>query len=109
MDRKKADKQSMTRQEKLEYINNWKKENKIFLCDALGLEDGPQYNFLTGIFILASTSKNQVPFLQEVLQADAAHMSFGNHTLYSVYSTTANDTMSALEFAMLFGNEDKES
>jgi hypothetical protein len=42
IDRKKAVKQSMTRQEKLEYVNNWKKENKIFLCDALRLEDGPQ-------------------------------------------------------------------
>jgi hypothetical protein len=62
-----------------------------------------------GIFISPSTSKKQVPFLQEVLQADAAHMSFGKHTLYSVYSTTANGPMLALGFAMLFGNEDKES
>jgi hypothetical protein len=55
MDRKKADMQSMTRQEKNQYVNNWKKENDIFLCDALGLEDGPQYMFLTGIFISPST------------------------------------------------------
>jgi hypothetical protein len=67
MDRKKADKQSMSRQEKVEYVNNWKKENNIFLCDALGLEDGPQYKFLMGFFISPSTSKKQVPFLQEVL------------------------------------------
>ncbi len=87
MDRKKADKQSMTRQEKLEYVNNWKKENKIFLCDTLGLEDGPQYKFLMGIFISPSTSKNQVPFLQEVLQADATHMSFWEtHTIFSVFN-----------------------
>jgi hypothetical protein len=84
MDRKKAAKQSMTRQDKVDYVNNWKKENEIFLCDALGLEDGPQYQFLMGIFISPSTSKKQVPFLQEVLQADAAHMSFGKYTLYSV-------------------------
>jgi hypothetical protein len=109
MYRKKADKQSMTTQEKVDYVNNWKKENKTFLCDALGLEDGPQCKFLTGIFISSSTSKNQVPFLQEVLQADAAHMSFGKYTLYSVYATTANATMPALGFALLFGNEDKES
>jgi hypothetical protein len=109
MDRKKADKQSMTRQEKVEYVNDWKNENKIFLCDALGLEDGPQYKFLMGIFISPSTSKKQVPFLQEVLQADAAHMSFRKYTLYSVYATTDNGTMSALGFAMFFGNKDKES
>jgi hypothetical protein len=36
-------------------------------------------------------------------------MSFQKYTLYSVYATTANGTMLALGFAMLFGNEDKES
>jgi hypothetical protein len=61
------------------------------------------------VFVLCCKSKKQVPFLQEVLQADAAHMSFGKYTLYSVYSTTANGTIMALGFAMLFGNKDKES
>jgi hypothetical protein len=64
---------------------------------------------LTGIFISQSTPKEQFPFLQEVLQAEAAHMSFGKYTLYSVYGTNANGTMSALVFALLFGNEDKQS
>ncbi len=36
-------------------------------------------------------------------------MSFGKYTLYSVYGTNANGTMSALGFALLFGNEDKKS
>ncbi len=90
-------------------MNNWKKDNNIFLCNALGLEDSPQYKFLMGIFIAPSTSKKQVPFLQEVIQADAAHMSFGKYTLYSVYATIANGIMLALGFAMLFGNKDKES
>jgi hypothetical protein len=36
-------------------------------------------------------------------------MSFGKYTLYSVYGTNANGTMSALGFASLFGNEDKQS
>jgi hypothetical protein len=62
-----------------------------------------------GIFISPSTSKEQFPFLQRVLQADAAHMSFGKHTLNSVYGTNANETMSALGFALLLGNEDKQS
>ena len=68
IDRKKATKLSMTRQEKVDYVNNWKKENGTFLCEAFGLEDGPQFQFLTGIFISSSTSKEQVPFLPEVLQ-----------------------------------------
>ncbi len=99
----------MKRREKIEYVNNWKWDNDIFLCDAFGLEDGPQYKFLMGSFIAPSTSKKQVPFLQEVIQVDAAHMSFRKYTLYSAYETTANGTMLALGFAMLFGNEDKES
>jgi hypothetical protein len=41
MDRKKATKLSMTRQEKVDYVNNWKKENDTFLCEAIGLEEGP--------------------------------------------------------------------
>ncbi len=89
IDRKKATKLSMTRQEKVDYVNNWKKENDTFLCEAFGLEDGPQFQFLMGIFILPSTSKELVLFLQEVLQADATHMSFGKYTLYSVYGTNA--------------------
>jgi hypothetical protein len=109
MDRKKAAKLSMTRQEKVDYVNNWKKENDTFICKAFGLEDGPQFQFLRGIFISPSTSKKQDPFLQEVLQVDAAYISFGKYTLYSVYETNANGTMSALGFALLFGNEDKQS
>jgi hypothetical protein len=109
MDRKKAAKSSMSRQVKVDYVNNWKKDNDTLLCDAFGFEDGPQFEFLAGIFISSSTSKEQFPFLQEVLQADAAHMSFGKYTLYSVYGTNANGTMSALGFAFLFGNEDKQS
>jgi hypothetical protein len=109
MDRKKAAKLSMSRQEKVNYVNNWEKDNDTFPCEAFGFEDSPQFKFLTGIFTSPSTSKEQVPFLQEVLQADTAHMSFGKYTLYSVYGTNANGTMSALGFALLFGNEDKQS
>jgi hypothetical protein len=82
MDRKKAAKSSMSRQEKINCVNIWKKDNDTFLCDTFGFEDGPQFKFLTGIFILPSTSKEQFPFLQEVLQADAAHMSIEKYTLY---------------------------
>ncbi len=109
MDRKKAAKLDMSRDEKVKYVNNWNNNNDAFLCDAFGFEVSPQFKFLTGIFISLSTTKEQFPFLQDVLQADAAHMSFGKYTLYSVYGTNANGTMSALEFALLFGNEDKQS
>jgi hypothetical protein len=109
MDRQKAAKSAMSRQEKINYVNKQKKDNNTFLCDAFGFEDGPQFKFLTGVFISPSTSKEQFPFLQEVLQADAAYMSFGKYTLYSLCGTNANGTISALGFALLFGNEDKKS
>ena len=72
------------------------------------MEDSPQFKFLMVIMIAPSTSKYQVPLLQEVIQADAAHMSFGKYTLYSAHANTANGNMSALGLAMLFGNEDKD-
>jgi hypothetical protein len=100
-DRKKAAKLDMSRDEKVEYVNNWKKDNDAFLCDAFGFEDGPQFKFLTGIFISTSASKEQFHFLQESLQADAAHMSFGKYTLYSVYGTNVNGTMSSIRICLI--------
>ena len=81
--------------------------HEVVLNEQLGMEDGPlQSKFLTGIFIATSSSKVQVPFLQDVIQADGAHMTFGKYTLFSAYGTTANGTMAPLGFTMLFGNED---
>ncbi len=99
----------MTRDESWEYVNNKKLENEIYFSNALGLEDGPQFKFLTGIMIAPSTSKKQVPFLQEVIQADAAHMVFGKYTLFPAYANTANGNMSLLGLAMLFGNKNKDN
>jgi hypothetical protein len=36
-------------------------------------------------------------------------MSFGKYTLFSAYGSTANMTMAALGFAILFGNKDKNN
>jgi hypothetical protein len=36
MDRQKAAKSSMSIQEKVKYVNIWKKDNDTFLCDAFG-------------------------------------------------------------------------
>jgi hypothetical protein len=88
------------------FIRNWLIENEAPLKSQLGMEDGPTQKFLTGIFITTSASKAQVPFLQEVIQADGAHMSFGKYTLFSAYATTANGLMAPLGFVILFGNED---
>jgi hypothetical protein len=54
-----------------------------------------------------SYSSKVVPYLQDVFQADAAHMNFGKYTLFSCYGTTANGNTSPIAFEVLFGNEDK--
>jgi hypothetical protein len=76
----------------------------------LGLEDGPQYKFLMGIFVSPSTSKKQVPFFAGSLTGRHSPRELWEiHTIFSVCNHRANGTMSALGFAMLFGNEDKKS
>jgi len=89
-----------------EFIKNWLIENDLHITKQLGPEDGPPIKFLTGVFIATSTSKKQVPLVQDVIQADGAHMSFGKYTLFSAYTTSANGAMVSLGFAILFGNED---
>jgi hypothetical protein len=90
-------------------VNDWLLRHEVALTNALGMDDGPEIKFLTGILVAPSTSKFQAPFLQDVIQANAAHMSFGKYTLFSAYASTANMTMAALGFAILFGNEDKNN
>ena len=97
---------ALERSETEEFIKNWLMENDLHITKQLGPEDGPQIKFLTGVFIATSTSKMQVPLVQDVIQADGAHMSFGKYTLFSAYATSANGAMVSLGFAILFGNED---
>ena len=87
----------------------WRFKNAIELENQVGLKDGPQFQFLSGILFSPSTSTSTVPLLQRVIQADAAHMSIGKYTLFSAYSASANSNMSPLSFAIMFGNEDKEN
>ncbi len=70
-------------------------------CGAEGV--GP-----CGVFLSISAAKNEVPLLQTVYQADAAHMNFGRYTLYSCYGITTNCNAFPVAFGIIFGNEDKE-
>jgi hypothetical protein len=92
-----------------EFVNDWLLHHKVALTNALGMDDGPEIKFLTGILVAPSTSKVQAQFLQDVIQANAANMSFGKYTLFSAYASTANMTMAALGFAIPFGNKDKNN
>jgi len=96
----------LERGETEEFIMNWLIENNLHITNQLGMHDGPPLKFLTGVFIATSTSKKQVSFVQDVIQADGAHMSFGKYTLFSAYANSANGAMVSLGFAILFGNED---
>ena len=86
-------------------MNDWKQENYDKLVFELGAS-GDNFQFLNGIMFATSASKHSVPMLQNVIQADAAHMNFGKYTLYSAYGNTANANMSPVAFAIIFGNED---
>lgn len=48
-----------------------------------------------------------VPLLEDVVQADGAHKSYGKYTLFTAYGTSANGNMVLVAGAILFGNEDK--
>jgi hypothetical protein len=66
------------------FIEQWLIDNERALTDQLGMEDGPPLKFLTGIFIATSTSKLQGPFLQDVIQADAAHVFWKVHSILGI-------------------------
>jgi hypothetical protein len=110
MCKNKAEGKLMTKAEKIEFVSNWKLENKEVLEDGgfgepkLGTVP---LRFFSGILISTSGAHKAVPFLQQVFQADAFHMSLGKYTLYSCYSTTAYCNTYPVAFRLLFGNEDK--
>ena len=70
----------MCGEERKKYVVDWKAEHEAFLNVALGYEDGPRYHFLACILFAPSSSKKIVPLLQDVIQADGAHTSFGKYS-----------------------------
>ena len=70
------------------FVQEFFLKNEVPLNRQLGMADGPPVKFLAGILVATSTSLLQVPHLQDVIQVDAAHISFGKFTLFSAYATT---------------------
>ncbi len=85
----------------------WFTENKDFLDSQMGLANATQ--FLSGILFTTLASIQTVPHLQRLIQADTAHMQFGKCKLFSAYGTAAEGSISPVAFAIMFGNENKES
>ncbi len=93
--------------ERQTFLVKWHVENEGYLQAQMGL--GDSNSFLTGILFSTNVSLSTVPHLQKVIQADACHMHFSKHTLFSAYGSTANGSMAPVAFGILFGNENKES
>ncbi len=111
MHKNKAECKLMAKAEEIEFVSNWKLENKEVLEDGgLGEPElrAVPLKFFSGILFSTSGAPKAVPFLQQVFQANACHMNFGKYTLYSYYSTTANCKTYPVAFRILFGNEGKE-
>jgi hypothetical protein len=106
---KKVEGTKLMRTEKIEYIKQWKHDNKVMLEESgLCHNSSETHRFVSGVFLSLQQARHTVPFLQSVFQADAAHMNFGKYTLYSCYGNTANGNTFPVAIAIIFGNEDKE-
>ncbi len=109
VERHKKAKEIMYKAEQLKFIKKWKTDNDVYLNNVFGMEEGPQFSFLMCILFATSSSKHLVPLLQDVIQADGAHTSFGKYTLFLAYGITANGDMSPLASGLLFENENTEN
>jgi hypothetical protein len=107
--RKKMNLPALDKQLQLNFVRAWKKQNALWINTVFGLEDGPQFELLSGALFATESSRHSVPRLQHVVQADGAHSSFGKYTLFSAYASTVNGNMSPLAFGLLFGNEDTKN
>ena len=107
--RKEKNLEPLLAHERKPFITVWKQKNADVLLAQLGsANESPPLKFLNGIFFAPSFTTSTVPFLKRVFMADACHLHFGKYTLFGCYGLTANSNMSAVGFAILFGNENGE-
>ena len=89
------------------FVKDWTRANAVFIKKHFGSKED-NWRFVKGIQFTTSTSVRTARGLQQIIQADAAHMNFGKYTLYSAYGTTANAQCSPIAFSIMYGNEDKD-
>ena len=94
----------MSRDEKIDFIRNWKDKNQLLLEESGLIDVTSNLMFVSGIFFSIKGARDVVPHLQRVFQADACHMNFGKYTLYSCYGTTANCNTFPAAMSIQFGN-----
>ena len=96
----------LTQQDKYDFLDEWKSDNATLLEKAGLLDVASKTQFVSGIFLSLAQARSTVPLLQNVYQADAAHINFGKYTLYSCYGIDANSNTFPVAVALIFGNED---
>ena len=106
--RLKANNETISVEERRNFVLNWKKDNKYLLVSQLGSKKGG-LRFVHGVFFAPSFSTKTVPQLQRLFMADACHLNFGKYTLFTCYGVTANANMSPVAFGIVFGNENGAS
>jgi hypothetical protein len=85
MPKNKAEGELMTKAEKIEFVSNWKLENKeVFEDGGLGEPKlgAVPLKFFSGISFSTSGAQKAIPFLKQVFQADACHMNFGKYFVF---------------------------
>ena len=89
-----------------QFCKTWAEQNAVEINLTLG-DARDHFQFMHGIYVVPSMSKHTVPLLQKVFQADATHINWGKYTLFSLYGTTANSTMSPVALTIVYENENK--
>jgi hypothetical protein len=88
MKKLKAKGKTMSREEKINFVKDWKEENVEMLAQGrLGPlsfgEEEPK--IFTGVFFSTMPARTVVPLLQTAYQANAAHMNFGKYSVFVLW------------------------
>lgn len=86
----------------------WLIENDVDIKEQLGGKDEGR-QFVSGLLIAPKLSQEVFASLLLLTMADAAHMTWGACSLFSVYGQTSNHEAVALVHGALVSNEDEEA
>ena len=102
--RKYLDNSVLDANERKDFWNNLKNENRELTIEKLDRKDDCA-QYLHGIYFTPSFVQKTVPELKWLFMADACHVDFGKYTVFSCYGITANGNMPSVGFGIVFGNE----
>ena len=85
--------------------SQFQRENIRRIKDSLGQSTNSRH--VEGAFFAPSTSVSCISKALSLYTADAAHLSWGSFTLYSMYGRNANMGAFCVAHAIIFGNENK--